>query len=103
MQLQHAGLLVGEIEPVAAAIKIIHPGKQLAVEHDGALVGGKLGRNLALDRLQILVGVGAGQVEEHGAHPVQGPAAALQGGDGVGEAGARRLAHNARDLRLVLL
>ncbi|MEZ5904033.1 MAG: hypothetical protein R3C69_02655 [Geminicoccaceae bacterium] len=53
---------------------------------------------LALDRLERGVGVGAAEIEEEGRHPAQVPAAALEGGDGVGEVGCRRVAGDGLDL-----
>ena len=59
-------------------------------------------RDLALDREDRVIGVGAGERIEHVLDPGQRVAAALQRLDGVGEAGRGRVGRDGGDLGLVL-
>ena len=59
---------------------------------------GEQRRHLALDRLDDVVGMRAGEVEEDGREAAQAPAAQLQGGDRVVEARRRRIGRDRLDL-----
>jgi hypothetical protein len=63
----------------------IRHAEKLAVEHHGRLVRGELGRHVALDRLQRLVGVRAGEIVENGGHLIEQAPALLQRDDRIGE------------------
>ena len=78
-------------------------GEQGGVERDAALMGGELGRHLALDLLQRRVAMTAHQVEEQGGDAAQGAAAALHRDDGVGEARRCRGGGDGFDLGPVVL
>ena len=56
-------------------------------------------RDFALDRLQLVIGVGAGQIEENARHPVEAAAAALQRLDRVGESRRLGIGGDGVDLR----
>ncbi len=102
-QLQHAPLLVGEVEFVAPLVEIGDALEDPPVEHHRRLVRGELRRHLALDRLQRLVGVRAGEIVEDGGDLFDQPGALLQRHDGVVERRLGGLTRDGGDLRLVLL
>ena len=99
--LQHAALLLAQARLLALLEQGIDTGKQRLVLVDAHPVLGEARRHRPLDGLDLLVGVGGGQVEEHGGGAVEDVARMLEGGDGVGERRRRRVAGNGRD-RLAL-
>src|SRR5262249_13655192 len=102
MQLEHALLLVGQPQAVAALIEILNARENLRVEHHCGLVRGELWRDFALNSLQRLVRVRARQVVERRAHAAEAPPTALQRADGIGETRPRGLGGDLGDLGLVL-
>ncbi len=64
---------------------------------------GEPGRVIAGDRLERLVRVARIEVEEHPAHPIEQPTAALQGFDGIGEARRRGGAGDRGDFGALLV
>ena len=99
---EHARLLRREPEPVALLVQGIDPPEQAFIVQDPVMVGGQLRPDLALDGLQRLVGVGAGEVEEHAGDAVEKLAAAFQRGDGIVEGRRVGLPRCSRDLGIVL-
>jgi len=83
---EHLPLLGVLAERVALLPERIDAGKQRCVEVDLVAVAGEQRRDLALHRLQRLIGVGRGEMEEDGGHAVKAEAACLQRHDRVGEA-----------------
>ena len=61
---EDAGLLRREAERGAPPPEVVDAGKERPVEVEGIIVAGEQRRDVALDRLQRLAGVGAGQDEE---------------------------------------
>ena len=72
--------------------------EQSLVQIGLAAVAREDGRDLALDRLQLVIRVGAGQVEENARHFVQAAAAALERLDRIGESRRRRIGGDGVDL-----
>ena len=94
---EHLALLVVEAERVARLPERIDAREQRCVEIDRIAVAGEQRRDLALHRLQRLVGVGRGEMEEDRGHPVEAEAARLQRDDRIGESRRlRRLRDRAR-------
>ena len=56
-------------------------------------------RDFPLDRLQLIIGVGAGQIEENARHFVQAAPAPLERLDRIGESRRRRIGGDRVDLR----
>ena len=82
---QHARLLACQAETRGVAMQRVELREQLFVEVNLIPVPGKFWRHVALDRLDRLAGVGAGQHIEHVADPHEQPARAFQRLDRVGE------------------
>lgn len=76
-----------ETERAAAVIERGQAGEKSGVEADGVAVRGELGREGALDLLHLGVGVGAGEVAEHGTDAAEEAAGAFERDDGVVERG----------------
>ena len=76
-----------EAERVACVVDRLDAGKQLAVEHGLVIVRGQLWRQLGLDLLHLVIGVGARLREKHARNAAQQLFAAFQGDDGVVETG----------------
>jgi hypothetical protein len=100
--LQHPRLLRRQAELGAAREQRLDPPEQRRVHADLVAVPGQDRREIALQRLQRIVGMGAGQGAEHVPDAVERAAAALQRADRVVEAGLRRLGGDRLDLRGVL-
>jgi hypothetical protein len=83
--LQNPALLRVEPERVPPFAQTLDSAEQARVEIDLVAMSGQERRYLALDRLQVRVGIGAAQVEEHRADPAEMEAAALERSDGVVE------------------
>ncbi len=98
---EHARLLGRKAEAVAASIEIGDAGIERAVQVDRVVVAGEQRRDFALDRLDGVAGVGAGQHEEHVGDAVERAAAALQRRDGVVEARRRGVGGDRVDLGAV--
>jgi len=75
----------------------VDAGKQRLVLVDAHAVLGEARRHRPFDGLDLLVGVGSGQIEEHGGGAFEGVAGMLQRIDGVGERRRRRVAGDCRD------
>ncbi len=71
---------------------------QCLVHEDRAAMPGKKRRHLALDRLQRVVGMAAGEVEEHGRHPAKLAPAPLHAIDGIREGRRRAVLRDRCDL-----
>jgi hypothetical protein len=87
--LEHALLLGVKAEPVGVAHKRVDTAEQRRIGVDPVPVARELRRNLALDRKQCIVGVGAGEDVEHIANALERAPAQFHGRDRVGE--GRRL------------
>jgi hypothetical protein len=72
-----------EAEGGALVVERLHALEELVVERDGVLVRRQFRRVLGLDLFHRVVGVGAGEVEEHVAHADQRLAALVERHDGV--------------------
>ena len=96
--LQHARLLGREAELAAALPQRLDAGEEAGMELDAVAVRREARRHLALDRLDGVVGVGAGEAMEHRGDVRQRPPAALQRRDRVGEARRLGLAGDRLDL-----
>ena len=88
-----------EAELVALVVQRLHAREQLAVQRDGVLVRRQLRRHFGLHLLQCVIGVAAGQIEEHGGHAVEQLTGLLQRHDGVVEARRLLAVGNRRHLR----
>ena len=78
--------LVGvQAEGGATGVQVVDPGEQPSVEGQRVGVRGQQRGELLVDGPDAGGGVRAGQRRDHGAGPLQQPAAALQGEHGVGE------------------
>ena len=95
---EDARLLGVEAELVAPVEQRRDAPEQRLVHEDRAAMARQARRDLALDRLQRVVGVAAGEVEEHRRDPAKLAAAALHRLDGVGEARRRGIAGDRLDL-----
>ncbi len=102
MALQHARLLWREAEAVALAVKRVDAGEQSGVHPHLVPVRRGAGRDVALDREQLVVAVGADELAEHVVDALQGAAGVLQRDDGVVEGRRRLLPSDRGDLGLVL-
>ncbi len=96
--LQHPHLLGGQVQVIAAVMERAHPREEPRVEGDGVGMLRQHRRHVALDRLDLLGGVGGGEVEEDAAEPVESVAAVLQRVDGVGEGRRIRVGGDRLDL-----
>ena len=81
-----------------ARIDRVDPLKQSIVEIDRVALACENRRDLALDRLDLVVGVGADQVKEHGGDAVEHAARALHRENRVLEAGGFGIGFDRRDL-----
>ena len=97
---QHAGLL--GVEAGGLGFERGEPREQGRVHMDGVPVGGQARHDIALEREQRLVAVGADEGEEHCGHPGERPARAFERRDGVGEGRRGRLRRDRHDLVAVL-
>ena len=100
--LQHPRLLGREAEALALREQVVDAAEQGRVQEDRAAVPGQHRGDLALDRLERVAGMGAGEAEEHRRHPVEGAPGPLEGVDRVGERRRCRVAGDGRDLGAVL-
>ncbi len=76
-----------QVQLVALGVQGVDAGEQLGVQEDGVAMGGQLGRHVAVNGVERIVGVGALQVLERGLHAGQQLARTLHGHDGVVEGG----------------
>jgi hypothetical protein len=90
--LENAPLFRGQRELIACAIQTLDTAEQGRVHVDTVPVPGLDGRNLALDREDFVVVVGAGQEVEDVDRPCKRLATSFERGDGVGESRRRRIA-----------
>ncbi len=86
---------------LAPAVELGDAGVERAVEIERVAVAGEQRRDVALDRLDGVAGVGAGQHEEHVGDTVEVAPAPLQRHDGVVEARRRRVGGDRVDLGTV--
>jgi len=100
--LEHAAGLRVQPQTVAALIEVGDALEQLCLEQDLAPVTRKFRRDIALDRLELRVGVGSGKVEEHIAHPFEKASAPFEGCDGVVEGRLCRTASDGAHLTRML-
>ncbi len=100
--LEKACLLGIEAETLAALVEIGDALEKLAIEEDRALMGGELRRDIALDRLQGLARIGAGEIEEDIGDLVQEIAALFEREERIGECRLCGLAGDGAHLSLVL-
>ena len=91
-----------EPEGVASVVERGDAREQLGVEGDRVLVSRELGGDLALQLLDLRVGVGPRQAEEDSARAIEELAGALHGHDRVVEAGLLRVLRDRLDLLQVL-
>jgi hypothetical protein len=96
--LEHARLLGIEAERRPTLPQRCDAREELLVEIDLVGVAGKQRRHIALDRLDLLIGIRAGKVEEDGAGPVEVEAAPLQRRNRVVEARRLGIARDRVDL-----
>src|SRR5271170_7871539 len=89
--LEHARLFGGKTEPVLFRLERVDALEQRLVQISLVAMAGENGRDLALDRLQFIIGRGAGQIEEDAADAIEAAAAALERLDRIGEGGRRRV------------
>ncbi len=101
--IEHAGLLRRQAEAVAPGVEIGDAGIEGAVQIERVVVAGEQRRDVALDLFDGVAGVGAGLDEEDRCHAVERAAAALQGFNGIGEAGRRRVGGDRVDLGAMAL
>ena len=100
--IEHACLFGCQPEPIAAGVKVGDAGVERAVEIERVVVAGEQRRDVALDFLDLIAGIGAGQHEEHGLHLVERTAGALQLLNGVLKGGCFRIGGDCLDLGAVL-
>src|SRR6185437_6702270 len=100
--LEYALLLGGEVKRLALLHQSIDATEQLRIGVEPVPVVRDLWRELALDRKQRLIAVGAGQKVEHLLDPCQRPAGELERCDGIAEIRRCSAARDGRDLGLVL-
>ena len=86
---QQAQFVGVEAEPFPAFMQIGNAREQGGVQGNAAVMGGQLGRHLALDRLQRRIAMAGDQVGKHRPDAPQGAAAAFHRHDGVFEIGRR--------------
>jgi len=79
-------------------MKVCDAGEQRGIRGDGVGVLGQLGRHVALNGLQVVVGVRAGEVPEHASHTVKFAARVFQCADCIGKGGLGRRAGDLVDL-----
>ena len=96
--LEHPRLLGVEPEPVAGAVQRIDAAEQGGVVQDAVPMAGAAGRDVALDRQQLRIAVGAGEGPEHVGHPPDQPAGQFERRDRVVEARRIRIGRDRRDL-----
>ena len=97
--LEHARLLRREPELRLLRFKRVDAREQSLVQVGFAAMAREHRRNFALDRLQFVIGVGAGQIEKNTRHSVEPAPAALERLDRIGEARRRRIGGDDVDLR----
>ena len=100
--LENAHLLGAKAERAGLLHQRVDAGEQFRVGVNVVPMSCHHRRDLALDRLQRVIGVGAGKHMEHMLDPRQRPAAALQRLDRIGEARRRGLSRDRRDFGGVL-
>ena len=91
-------LLGRQAQRGAVGVDQCDPAEQHRVHHDRIPVPRHPRRDLLVDREDFRIGVGRDQVVEHGRNLREQLAGALQGGDGVGEVGYRRIMGDGGDL-----
>ncbi|MDR6139316.1 hypothetical protein QE438_002620 [Pseudoxanthomonas sp. SORGH_AS 997] len=96
--LDQALLLRVQVQGVALVVEALDAREQLRIQVDLVLVRGQLGRDLFLDLLTRIVGIGLDQAEEDARDAGQGLAAALHRLQRVGEGGRLRVVGDLADL-----
>lgn len=102
MTLQHARLFGGEAKRRALLIKHIDPREERVVQMNLGIMPRHQWRDIALNRLQSVIRIGVGQIEEDGGDLPQTAAGTFKRGDRIVEARRRGIVRNGRDLRSVL-
>ena len=97
--LEHARLLGREPELRLLRLKRVDAREQSLVQIGVAAMARENRRDFALDRLQFVIGVGAGEIEKDARHFVEPAPAALERLDRIGEARRRRIGGDRVDLR----
>ena len=87
-----------ESETVARLMQRLDAGEQRVVEHDRVALARQNRRDVAFDALDLVAGLGAGEMEERRAHPLEKRAGALQGDDRVVEGRRGGIGDDRRDL-----
>ena len=95
---KHARLFGRKPELVLARFKRVDALEQSLVQIGLAAMAREYRRDVALDRLQFVIGVGAGQVEKNVSHFVEAASAALERLDRVGESRRRLFGRDGVDL-----
>ena len=101
--LKHARLFGGKPEPLLHGLQGVDAPEQRVVQIGFAAMAREDGSDFALDRLDLVIGRGAGEIEEDARDLVEGLAAALQRLDRVGEGRRLRIGGDGVDLRPRLL
>ncbi len=96
--LEHAGLLEIKAERFPLRPQGVDPIIERPVEVNVVAMPRQQRRHLALDRLDRIVAVGRGEIEEDRRHPIERAPAAFQGLDGVGEARRVGIGRDGRDV-----
>ena len=87
-----------EAEFFPLVVKGFDPLKEWAVEVNRVLMRGELGRHVALDFLQLGIGIGAREIGKNAIDPVEQIAGFLEGDDRVLERGRLGIGGDGRDL-----
>ena len=98
VQREHPLLLRSQPELGLLREEAVDAGEQACVHHRLGVVGGEARAQLALQRLDRVVGMRAGQAEEHGGDPVEGPLGPLHRLDRVAEVRRGRIAGDRVDV-----
>ena len=98
MTLQRAQLLYVEAQRLALAPKRIDPREQRIVEMNFGLMRGKERRDIAFNRLDVFVRIGAGEIEKDARDAAEKLPGALQRDDRILERRRRRIIRDGGDL-----
>ena len=97
--LEHARLLGRKPEPLLIGLQGVDALEQRIVQIGFAAMTRQDRSDLALDRLNLVIARGAGEIEEDAGDLVEAPPAALQRLDRVGESRRIRIGRDGVDLR----
>jgi hypothetical protein len=96
---EHTRLFGRQPEVAGVRLDRVDAPEQGLVQIGLAAMARELGRRLALDRLQLVIRVGANQIEKNTGHSVEAAAAALERLDRVGESRGLGIDGDSVDLR----